>query len=94
MTWPVSSLKAVWSLRMLNAGEWVRLEQALSEVTVHHEHFPECLRYRKQFSAMVWDQLSLNDRVGLAAEHLFHCGVMGGAAKIIHQAYIKLCTGR
>lgn len=69
----------------------MRLEQALSEVTVSGEHFPECLRYRHAHRASRWDELSLEARVGTAAEFLFHNGVMTGSASIIHNAYLKLC---
>ncbi len=79
----------------LNIGEWIVCEQALSEIKVNGEGFPNCLRWQGYyFLAAIegWDEMSLPDRIGYAAIFLkLRTSLTDGPAKIIHSAYLKLC---
>jgi hypothetical protein len=76
----------------LSVGDWIVLEQSLTEVTVHHEHFPDCLRHQGSHDKRmgeIWDQLSLKSRIAVAAGYLL--GNQTKPAVAIRRAYIMMC---
>lgn len=78
---------------MLSVGEWIVIEQALTEVRLNHESFPQCLRYgRSRHLIEGWDDMPLYDRIGVVAITL-HGIDCSPPAKIVIQAYEKLCRG-